>query len=224
MRLFKYIFQHKALSSLKNNTMTESEYDYSRINEFEKGQLPTGFLGDVYNISYKWLSIIPEPIEPVKILEIGIYHGANVCSYMKTYAKHPKSEVHCIDPYIDYQEYPEYKEKQTTNYSIFMNNISKLAPVDLNKIYFYRDLSSTILSQLKDDSFDIIFIDGNHETRYVLEDAVLCHRKIKQCGWIIFDDVHDPQVISGVNAFLGINSDLFEGFFVQHSQLFIKRK
>ena len=34
--------------------------------------------------------------------------------------------------------------------------------------------------KFKDEFFDIIYIDGNHEPEYVLEDAVLSFRKLKK--------------------------------------------
>ena len=198
-------------------------YDYSKIDDFERTQLPEGFTGNVYNLSYKWLDIIPEPTTPIRILEIGSYHGANVCSLLKTYAKDPKSEIHCVDPWRDYEEYPEYKNKQPTNYSIFLNNISKLDPIDINKIYIHRMLSSEI--SFNDEYFDIIYIDGNHERKFVLEDAMISLKKLKPGGWIVFDDLQDKQVVEGVELFLTLYMDQFQGKYAIHSaQLFIQRK
>jgi predicted O-methyltransferase YrrM len=45
-----------------------------------------------------------------------------------------------------------------------------------------------MVPQLQDNFFDIIYIDGNHEPEYVLEDAVLSFRKLKVGGILIFDD------------------------------------
>lgn len=199
-------------------------YDYSKISEFEKTQLPEGFSGNVYNISYKWLSIIPEWTGPIKIMEIGCYHGANICSYMKTYAKHDKTEIHCIDPWIDYDGYNEYQTKQATNYSSFLHNITKLDPVNLNKIYIHRGLSEDVIPLFANELFDIIYIDGNHEVRYVLEDAVLCFKKCKKGGWIVFDDMHDSGVHLGVVAFLEGYKTYFDVSVMQNSQLFLRMK
>lgn len=199
------------------------EYDYSNISDFEKTQLPEGFVGNVYNISYKWLKLIPEPMGSIRIMEIGAYHGANICSYMKTYAKHSNTDIHCVDPWFDYNGYNEYQSKQPTNYSIFINNISKLDPKDLHKVYIHRGLSENIIPSFTNESFDIIYIDGNHEKRYVLEDSVNCFKKVKKGGWIIFDDMHDKEVFEAVQSFLKINASYFEAFQLQNSQLFIKR-
>ena len=203
--------------------LTEMDYDYSKINDFEKTQLPIGFQGNVYNLSYKWNSIIPYQDAPRKIMEIGAYHGANACSYMKTYAQHPQSEVHCVDPWLDYAGYDEYQTKQPTNYSTFVTNLSKLNPLDLHKVYVHRGLSEVIVPTFPDESFDIIYIDGNHEKKYVVEDAIMSHKKIKHGGWIIFDDMHDKEVNEGVQIFLSVYGDSYVEFKIQNSQLFIKR-
>jgi len=198
-------------------------YDYSKISDFEKTQLPEGFVGNVFNLSYKWLNVIPEPTVPVRILEIGSYHGANACSFVKTYAKHPKSEIHCVDPWLDYEEYPEYKSRQPTNYSKFLGNISKLDPVDMNKIYIHRVLSSNM--KFEDEFFDIVYIDGNHERRFVVEDAITSFRMLKPGGWLIFDDMQDPAVVEGVEIFLTVYVDQFKNnYAINNCQLLIQSK
>lgn len=198
-------------------------YDYSKISDFEKSILPNDFKGNVYNLSYKWETIIPCVDDPIKIMEIGAYHGANVCSYMKTYARHNNTEIHCVDPWFNYDGYNEYLTNQSSNYSLFLGNISKLSPNDINKIYIHRGLSGDIVPTFKNESFDIIFIDGNHTKRYVLEDSIICLNKIKKGGWIIFDDTHDTEVNEAVQSFLKINSHYFDEIKLQNSQLFIKR-
>ena len=198
-------------------------YDYSKISDYEKSQLPDDFKGNVYNLSYKWQDIIPSVDEPIKIMEIGAYHGANICSYMKTYARHNTTEIHCVDPWFNYDGYNEYLTNQPSNYSLFLGNISKLTSIDLNKIYIHRGLSGDIVPTFQNESFDIIYIDGNHRKRYVLEDSVICLNKIKKGGWLVFDDTHDSEVNEAIQSFLKINSQYFHDIKLQNSQLFVKR-
>lgn len=201
----------------------ENKYDYNNISEFEKSQLPVGFRGNVFNMSYKWLTIIPEPTGPIKIIEIGAYHGANICSYMKSYAKNPQTEIHCVDPWYDYDGYNEYRSKQVSNYSSFIYNISQLDPSDLHKIYIHRGLSENIIPTFDNEAYDMIYIDGNHLKRYVIEDCVNCFKKVKKEGWIIIDDLQDPEVNEGVNVFMHFYGKYFDIKLVQNCQLFIKR-
>jgi len=48
-------------------------------------------------------------------------------SVSSTFAKHPDSKLHCIDPFVDYDGYNEYRGKgeQDTNYETFISNIQK---------------------------------------------------------------------------------------------------
>jgi SAM-dependent methyltransferase len=186
------------------------DYAYEKIDDYEKSLLPNGFQGNVYNLSYKWNGIILEQNIPMKIMEIGAYHGANVCSLFKTFATHPKSEVHCVDPWKDYDDYPEYKGKQSSNYSLFLQNISKLPPEEVQKIYIHRMLSHKIDAHFVDETFDIIYIDGCHETLYVLQDAMIALKKLVPGGYLIFDDVQDPKVLQGLQMFLNVSQHLIE--------------
>jgi hypothetical protein len=205
--------------------MDENPYDYSRISDFEKTQLPEGFKGNVYNISYKWKDVFPVPEGPIKYLEIGVCNGANVCSLMKTYAQHKDSEVHAIDPWFNYDGYVGFLKEQDTNYSRFIHNISRLAPQDLQKIFIHRDISQKVVPTFSDEFFDVIYIDGNHEADYVLEDAVLTIRKLKSGGWLIFDDYHSEDVRKGISAFMHTFGSYFEQPIVRPGvQLFMRKK
>jgi len=184
-------------------------YDYSGLPYDEMAYLPLGFKGNVYNMSFKWKEIINPTNEPIKVLEIGAYHGANVCCLTKTHAIHSDSEIHCVDPWGDYEQYPEYKNEQRTNYSTFIHNISQLNPVDLNKIHLHRVKSEEAWSRFADGMFDIIYIDGNHERNFVFEDALMSLKKVKKGGWLVFDDVHDAKVMEAIQLFLHLYKDSF---------------
>jgi len=191
--------------------------------DLEKSFLPVGFEGYVFNMSYKWLDIIKPRDKPIKIMEIGSYHGANACSLVKTLATHPKSEIHCVDPWINYDI--EYKDKQGNNYSLFLKNISKLSPEDLSKIFIHRISSEDLDLYFKTNTFDIIYIDGNHSTYFVLQDAILSLKKLVPGGYLIFDDLQDKAVVDGLNLFLGSAKDLvFTDVRVNNCQAFVQKK
>ena len=184
-------------------------YDYTGLPYDEMAYLPLGFKGNVYNMSFKWKEIIKPTNEPIKVLEIGAYHGANVCCLTKTHAIHSDSEIHCVDPWGDYEQYPEYKDQQRTNYSKFIHNISQLHPTDLNKIHLHRVKSEEAWSRFADGMFDIIYIDGNHEKVFVFEDALMSLKKVKKGGWLVFDDAHDAKVMEAIQVFLHLYKDSF---------------
>jgi hypothetical protein len=158
-------------------------------------------------------------------MEIGAYHGANACSLVKTYATNPKSEIHCVDPWMDYQEYPEYKGKQGNNYSLFLKNISKLSPEDVLKVFIHRISSADLDLYFKDETFDIIYIDGNHTTFFVMQDAILSLKKLVPGGFLIFDDMQDKAVVEGLNLFLSSARGLVElEVKINSCQAFVQKK
>jgi hypothetical protein len=203
------------------------QYDYSRISYLETTYLPPGYKGNVYNMSYKWQDIIKPTNDPIKILEIGAYHGANVCCLTMTHALHVDSEIHCVDPWYDYDGYPEYRDKdeQKSNYSKFIHNISKLNPVHLNKIHIHRMKSEDYAKRFQDESFHIIYIDGNHEKLFVFEDALISHKMIKKGGWIVFDDAHDKQVLEAIQMFVNLYKEsCYDEIVIKNSQVFMRRR
>lgn len=153
------------------------------------------------NPGIKWSSYIPIQETPIKYLEIGVHKGENIVSVAKSYCKHKDSIIYCLDPWEDYDEYFEYKNKQSSIFNIFEENIKEFQ----DKCRIIRGFSEIELPKFEDNFFDIIYVDGNHETEYVYKDAVLSLQKVKVGGYIIFDDcllyIWD-SVIKGVEMFL----------------------
>lgn len=125
---------------------------------------------------------------PIRYLEIGVFQGANLFNVAETYGTHPQSELHGIDPWRNYEEYNEYRENgtQDRNYRVFMELLNRKTYRD--KITVHRGFSNEIVPEFDDGYFDVIYIDGNHHYAAVLEDLVLCYRKLRPGGIMICDD------------------------------------
>lgn len=174
--------------------------------KYPRASVP-GFEGRFFNkLPYKnWAPHIPIPNGPIDYLEIGVADGGNAILVSKSYAKHPSSRVYCVDPWMDYEEYPEYKGRQELGYNTFLSNIQKLA--DTSKFIIKRGLSDEIVPTFSDNFFDIIFVDGNHETEYVYRDGIMALQKVKVGGYIVFDDYWLdaniwPQTKLGIDKFI----------------------
>ena len=185
--------------------------------------LNDGFQGDKYRICNNWFDFIPITDEPIKYLEIGLFNGANIISVANSYGIHSDSKLYGIDPYIDYDEYDEYKKIQDNNYENFKYNL-KNNNVE-NKTIHLRDFSNQALKKFDNSMFDIIYIDGNHETKYVLEDAVLSFNLLKINGYMIFDDYQTGLVetTKGIDSFLNCYEGYFKLLGVKENQLFIQK-
>ena len=187
------------------------------------------FVGTHYRLADNWfynVDINDYKDKPINYLEIGTFYGANLLSVARTYAMHNDSVLYCIDPWEDYDEYnePEYKNKQTSIYNTFIENVNNSQ--DKDKIKINRGYSNIELLKFKDEFFDIIYIDGNHEPEYVLEDAVLSFRKLKKNGIMIFDDYGwgGPDLTQkGIDGFLSGYHKKIKILGERESQVFVRK-
>jgi len=185
------------------------------------------FKGVHYRLADNWFSKVnvnDYKDKSINYLEIGTFYGANILSVANSYGLHNDSRLYCIDPWEDYNEYPEYKNEQPTIYNSFITNIEKSGLK--NKIIIKRGYSNNEVLKLQDDFFDIIYIDGNHEPEYVLEDAVLSFRKLKINGIMIFDDYGwgGPDLTKkGIDGFLNGYHKRIKYLGIIDSQVFIKK-
>jgi len=162
--------------------------------------------------------------KPIRYLEIGTFYGANLLSVANTYGAHPESKMYCVDPWEDYADYPEYKNEQNTIYSKFMNNVENSGVKE--KLVINRGYSNAVIPTFEDDFFDIIYIDGNHEPEYVLEDAVLSFRKLKVGGMMIFDDYGwgGPDLTQrGIDGFLSGYHKRITRLGERETQIFVRK-
>jgi len=157
-------------------------------------------------------------------LEIGTFYGANLLSVGKTYGLNCGSKLYCIDPWEDYDDYPEYKNQQSNIYSTFLNNVQNSGFKD--KIIVNRGYSHTEIPKFENDFFDIIYIDGNHEPEYVLEDAVLSFRKLKVNGIMIWDDYGwggADLTKRGIDAFINAYHKRLQYLGMRETQVFVRK-
>lgn len=183
------------------------------------------FKGTAYRLANNWFPFIPvDSSKPIRYAEIGAFYGANIISVADTYGKHPESLMIAIDPWTDYSDYPEYKGQQVSIYETFMSNIESCGVKD--RVQVKRGYSHELLPTLEDSSFDIIYIDGNHEPEYVLEDAVLAFRKLKVGGYLIFDDYGwgGPDLTKrGIDGFLNGYHKRIRVLGQRESQVFVRK-
>jgi hypothetical protein len=157
------------------------------------------------NPGCKWSQHIRIENNPIQYLEIGVHKGENIVDVAKSYCKHPNSRMYCVDPWIDYEEYPEYKGQQDILFGIFKNSIK----LHENKCILHRGFSDDIVPTFSNNFFYIVFVDGNHETEFVYRDGKMSFEKVKSGGYIIFDDYSSdwPQTMIGINKFLNEYSE-----------------
>lgn len=147
-----------------------------------------------------WTTFIQLENKPINYLEIGVLKGIHSVRISGTYCKHPLSRIYCVDPWDDYNEYIEYKGEQAQNYNDFIFNITNSG--SYHKFIVKKGYSEDIVPTFENNFFDIIFVDGNHETEYVYKDGVMSLEKVKIGGYIVFDDYDWKETKEGIDKFI----------------------
>lgn len=110
----------------------------------------------------------------LRYLEIGVYEGMSVLWMLENVLTDETAHLTGIDPFLG-----DYKQRFSTN--LKLSGYSE-------KTSIVEGFSQVVLRDLPLGSFDIIYIDGSHASRDLLEDAVLSWRLLKEGGILIFDD------------------------------------
>tara|TARA_R110002072_G_scaffold84065_9_gene190586 strand:- start:823 stop:1425 length:603 start_codon:yes stop_codon:yes gene_type:complete len=125
----------------------------------------------------------------INVIEIGARYGDSSIDIIK---KLNVDIYTIIDPYKSYDDYTTdgfNKILKNKEDEIFENTKTKLTNLHSN-IVFFRTFSndSDTITCIEDESIDLIFIDGNHEYEYVLQDLKNYYPKLKTNGILCGDD------------------------------------
>jgi hypothetical protein len=160
------------------------------------------FKGTTFMLCDNWIPYIQLPDGPINYCEIGVFYGANLLQFAQLF---PQASLVGIDPWLDYEEYPEYKSQISSVYSVFLENLSKSPYKD--NIIIHRGFSHTVMPTFPNNYFNIVYIDGNHERDFVLKDAQMAYDKTLVGGYIIFDDINWESVHIAFSIFMELYKD-----------------
>lgn len=142
---------------------------------------------------------------PFRYLELGCWTGDSLVWAAENLTKfNPDSVAIGVDPYCEMR-----KQSQDVMDALHQTCQSRVAAFG-ERCKLIREYSSFFLRQQKEpQTFDVIYIDGEHEGPAVLEDAVLAFPLLKVGGIILFDDYANyrnrcDHVEHAVNAWCGI--------------------
>jgi cephalosporin hydroxylase len=142
-----------------------------------------------------WESLLsPFKDRPNICLEIGSLYGGSSVYMIENFCKTENSFFYFMD--INEDEYLKNNLSVYTNVKGFIGESS-----DSFKIFNHEGQKKEFL--------DIVYIDGNHMSKYVLEDAVNSFYSLKNYGVMVFDDygggLEQPthmQSKTGVDCFI----------------------
>lgn len=127
---------------------------------------------------FELIRSIASKIENGIFVEIGTDSGSMAIEILKS---NPTATLICVDPYKSYIDYKDAINNVTGD-DLFYKTQFQLQRKFGNRIIFIRKFSSEAARLIPDD-IDLIYIDGNHQYKYVLEDLELYFPKLKK-GWI----------------------------------------
>ena len=120
----------------------------------------------------------------LNFLEIGSFQGRSTVWLLENILTDENSSITCIDTFEGSIEHHIYSKNELINlFDIFVHNVSTFK----NKINIIRGKSQEVL-KLLNESYDFIYIDGDHTAVSVIEDAILSFSLLKKDGIMIFDD------------------------------------
>lgn len=113
------------------------------------------------------------------MVEVGVYRG----EYGEVLAK-SGLEIYGVDPWLAYPDYPYYgqvetQEREDANYK---ETVRRLAPYQ--NVQLLRTTSMQALQYFPDESIDCVYIDANHDFKYVAEDIAGWTKKVKKGGFV----------------------------------------
>lgn len=197
----------------------EEEIDYTQIFE---GQFSENWFGSY--TANTWKAFLSKDAQNVKnYLEIGSFEGRSTL-----FASHlfPNAHITAIDTFMGATEHQhdDFSKVEKT----FLNNTKTIS----DRLTVYKGTSTKILPLLNEnlEHYDVIFIDGSHYYRHVMQDSLMSWPLLKVGGYLIWDDYlwwskiygrkFSPK--SAIDHFLSIYKNDFEIIF-SHSQVCIKK-
>lgn len=153
---------------------------------------------------------------PVVCVEIGVFGGSSIyptaaalkaCGEGTVYAIDPWSNEECLKGYEVTD--PNYKWWSSIDLEkIYREFLKKLHQYDvLSNCTVMRQTSEQALSSFDDESIDILHIDGNHTEEIALHDIEMYFPKVKQGGYIWFDDVNWATTARAISYLMEVCDD-----------------
>lgn len=140
---------------------------------------------------FAWSKWFAESITaaPIRCLEIGSWQGGSATWLLDKVVAPRGGSLTCIDTFEGSSEHAAWiGTLGETIEQIFDRNIARTGHAAQCHKLIGR--SQDVLPWLRDERFDFIYVDGAHEAKYVIQDAVLSWPLVRPGGFLLFDDAH----------------------------------
>ena len=138
--------------------------------------------------------------KPLFGAEIGTLGGENAEHMLKDLNM---KKLYLIDPWLDYDGYDSYKEGgQKKNLNKFYLKTLRRTNKFKDRVVLIRKFSSDALKDVR-EKLDFIYIDGNHDYKFVKEDMKNYYKKLKKGGILAGHDIPRSDVCKAFCEFVG---------------------
>jgi hypothetical protein len=125
---------------------------------------------------------------PIRCLEIGSWQGGSSTWLLDKVVSRRGGQLTCVDTFEGSSEHENLLGSLGgTLEEIFDRNIVASGHAALCRKIVGK--SQSALFDLSGEAFDFIYIDGAHEAKYVIQDAILSWNLLSSEGFILFDDL-----------------------------------
>lgn len=113
-------------------------------------------------------------------VEIGVFEARFTLMFAQA-----GLEIHGVDPWTVYEDYghPDYLPVAEKRYQKSLRRLK-----DFPNAFVYRETSMEALRHFDDESIDFVYIDGNHQFRYIADDIYEWWKKVRKGGFICGHD------------------------------------
>ena len=135
--------------------------------------------------------------------EVGVDRGINALNIFENL---DVKKLYLIDPYVSIKSYGGSDLPQESNIAR-EKSAKKILKKFGDKVVWIRDFSINAVEQIK-EKLDFVYIDGNHEYKYIRNDLVLFYNKVKIDGLIAGHDYNQYDVGKAINEFFDVDGTI----------------
>ena len=116
--------------------------------------------------------------------EIGVEHGV----YSEVLCKaNPQLQLLCVDPWLAYPGYRDHTDQEELD-DCYRETVDRLSPYNVSIV---KLPSMEAADLVPDGSLDFVYIDGNHELPWVINDMIVWSRKVRSGGIVAGHDYYE---------------------------------
>ena len=123
--------------------------------------------------------------------EVGVRKGL----FSRVLCKaNPALRLYCVDPWMPYGGRKYTQEKQDHLFEVAQENLKPY------NVTFIRKTSMEAAKDIKENSLDFVFIDGNHTFDFAMEDIIHWSQRVRSGGIVACHDFHYGSNVEVVEA------------------------